>query len=92
MAEQQERKLVLRPGQLPAITREGSNSGPYSAHVEWTLLFDTLPEEILNGVLRFLSLLPRTVNWDKHMPLSNVVEIYRVHGGLGTYLNSRFRT
>lgn len=75
------------------ISGQEENSGAMSsAQLEWTLFFDIMPQETLDNVLRFFSDLPHAVHWSKHIPLSYITPLYRVRGGLGVFINTRFRT
>lgn len=36
------------------------------------LYFGVLPEELLDNFLRFFSTLPKAVNWENHLPISDI--------------------
>jgi len=85
-------ELELRP-RKKSTTAEGGRSGDSSSDpIESALFFDAVPQELLDNVLRFLSLVPHAVNWDIRVRLIDVMELYRVNGGLGTFLSTRFHT
>jgi len=52
--------------------------------------FKTIPEEIFDNVLKFFSVSPGSLNWEKYIPLGDIAELYGVGGGLGTFVCSRF--
>lgn len=56
------RHLILRSEEKSRTRREGSSSASFIALLSSALFFDISPQEILDNVLRFLSLLPRAVN------------------------------
>jgi len=71
---------------------EVNGAASSSASCGDTLFFDEIEPEVLDNVIRFLSLLPNAVNWSKHVPISFIVGLFRVNGSLGTFLCNRFDT
>lgn len=63
-----------------------------SARLECTPFLDRIPLELLDNILRFISLLPNAPNWDKQMQLSSILGLYGVNGAVATFLKGRFRT
>jgi len=55
-----------------------------------TFFLDTIPGEVLDYVLRFFSRIPAAKNWERHIPLGDLVALFRVNGHLGTLMKSRF--
>lgn len=86
MEEQRARRMVQLPQQQERTGRAVNSSASSSFLSERTLFFHTIPQELHDNVLRFLSLLPHAVNWGVHIPLRNLVDLCRVNGGLGTFL------
>lgn len=82
-------KMALCPRKRARTSSEGNSSAVLSVR---PLFFDKLPEELLHNVLRFLSLLPQVVNWDKHIPENNILQMYRVKDVLGAFLSEQFCT
>jgi len=57
-----------------------------------TFFLDSVPEELLDNVLRFFSRIPATRKWEAHIPLQDIVHLYGIVGGLGNVLKRRFHT
>lgn len=53
---------------------------------------DVLPTEVVDHVFRFFSRLPAIVPWENHIPLQDVVELYRVGGAFTRLFRNRFQT
>lgn len=50
-------------------------------------LLDAFPAELMDNVLRFFSILPKTQDWVPHTPLESIIELY---GELGKLMKTRF--
>lgn len=74
------KKRLLQEARLAAVA---------PSHPGRPLYFNTIPEELLDNILRFLSLLPKAHTREKHIPLNDIQEIYWVNGVFGAFLNSR---
>lgn len=62
------------------------------AIANFTMFLDTIPMELLENVVRFLSVLPHAENWCKHIPLRNLMKLYHVNGTSGRFLSRQFHT
>lgn len=51
---------------------------------------ETIPNNVLNNVLRFFSILPTTKNWERPVPLVNLVPLFGVFGKLRDVMKTRF--
>lgn len=58
--------------------------------------WDSLPtevlEDVLDRVLTSLSRAPTARNWESHVPLRSIIDIFGVGGCFGRVLNTRFHT
>lgn len=54
------------------------------------MLFDTLPENALDNIVRFFSGAPRAENWAAAVNLADILTLYGVDGALALFLLSRF--
>lgn len=57
-----------------------------------TFYIDMLPTEVVDNVFRFFSRLPVAEQWENHIPLKDVVELYRFGGAFIRLFVNRFRT
>jgi len=85
---------VFRPRKSRRLLRDATATGAASVsfHPEHPLLFDTIPKEVFDNVLKFTSRLPMAATWEKHIRLHDIQEFYGVHGGWGSFMNGRFHT
>jgi len=92
MANADASKKLFGPCEKAKNGRVGSTCASSSARLGKNLFFDTIPLQVFDNFLRFLSGLPLATNWTKRIPLTYILELYRVHGDLGKFRSSRFRT
>lgn len=54
------------------------------------LYSDSFPKEALDNVLRFLS--PCSEKWETHIEVRDLLQLFAVSRGLGSFVKSRFKT
>jgi len=57
-----------------------------------TFFLDSFPSEVLDNVVRFLSLMPNAKFWEPYVDLFQLEELFAVRGELGSFIKSRFDT
>lgn len=55
-----------------------------------SVFLETIPKKALGIVLRFLSRLPKSKNWERHIPFLDLVELLRVNRQLGKMIANHF--
>jgi len=65
-------KRELRPRKRARLLQGQANSSASTSHPELSLLFDTVPKELFDNVLKFISRLPMAATWEKHICLHDI--------------------
>lgn len=74
--------LPLHPRKKARIRRNDSSPTSSPAYPKPNQLMHSLPPDILENILRFLSSLQNARNWDNHIPFNDTLLLYRLCGGL----------
>jgi len=67
-------------------------SGPLDEVGAPPTLFDTFPDATMDCILRQFSRLPAAKDWEPHLPLEEISELYKVSGAMGIFMLGRFHT